>query len=149
MNDALSAKKISQRMLDQTGNGLLTGDFDLFADCFLLPQDIETFDDRRRLETRQDLFMIYNGVRAYHEKMGVTDMVRHVVTADFRDPKTISSIHQSRLVTGSTLVQKPYNVFSVLHLKDDVWRIGQSQYAVDDAPGLCRALVGAIAEPTP
>ena len=142
MNSRPTAKSIAEHLLDQTGWGLLNDDFKTFVKCFLLPQTVETFDGKRYLQNKNDVRVIFDGVRAHHEKMGVTDMVRHVVTADYRDMTTISSIHQSRIVQGPTLIQKPYNVFSVLKFVDGNWRIAQSQYAVDDSPSLCHALVG-------
>lgn len=142
MNDPGSAEQIAKRLLDQTGIGIATGDFDLFVACFALPLEIETFDGRRHLETIADIRGVFDAVRAHQEKMGVTDMVRHIVTAEFRDPSTISYIHQTRLVSGSTLIQKPYNVYSVAQLEGSEWRVHHSQYAVDDSPSLCRALVG-------
>lgn len=143
MKNSESALAIAQGVIDRTGLGLMTGDFEVFAPCFCLPQDIETFDGRRHLETLADLRSVFDAVRAFHRKMGVTEMVRHCVTAEYRDPTTISCIHQTRLVRGSLLLQKPYHVFSVLSFENDVWRSALSQYAVDDSPSLCRALVGA------
>ena len=143
MNDPESAKRIATQLLDITGRALTTGDADLFSSCFLFPQDIETFDGKRRIETPAEMNAVFFEVLSHYEKQGVTDIVRHCVTSDFRDATTISSIHQARLLRGTNLVQKPYNAFSVLRLVDGSWKIAQSQYAVDDSPSLCRALIGA------
>jgi len=142
MSDSHPAKYHAQRLLDQTGRGLILGDFDLFADCFRFPQVIQTFEGMRYVETREDMRYVFHQVRKHFEKMGVTDAVRHVVTSTYRDENTISTIHQSRLISGYTLVQKPYNVLSTIERVDGVWLVAESQYAVDDSPSLCRALVG-------
>ena len=143
MTSQPTAQSISQHLLDQTGRGLMTGDFDIFGACFQYPHKIETFDGERVVEDIDAMRAVFFDVRCYYEKSGVTDLVRHCVKAEFRDDKTVSAIHQSRLVAGSTLVQKPYNAFSIIRCIKGKWLVTQSQYAVDDAPHLCRALVGA------
>jgi len=137
-----AARQISEDLLERSGASLVQGDFETFADCFLLPQDMETFEGRRSIETRDQMREIFEAVRQFHQRSGVTELVRHCVEAEFRTEDIVEATHESRLVAGERLIQRPYPVFSVLKRVDGVWRVASSQYAIVDAPGLNQALIG-------
>ncbi len=138
-----SAKDVSEYLLDRTGTALMTGDFDLFAACFSLPQQMETFEGRRRIETRDELKTVFDGVRSYFRQRNVTQLARHCIEATYRDPDTIVTTHMSRVVSGTSLVQKPYPVMSLLCRGDDgIWKVSDSMYAIEDEPRHARALSG-------
>ena len=137
-----SAREIAEDLLERSGKGLMTGDFAVFADCFALPTEMETFDGRRLIETRAELEAIFNDVRAYFSSTGMTQMERHIVDAEFRNPTSIFSTHQSRVVSDGELVQQPFDVLSVIALIDGQWRIRHSQYAITDSNDHKAALIG-------
>ena len=138
-----SARDIAEDLLERSGKGLLTADFALFADCFALPTEMETFDGRRIIETRAELQAVFDDVRAYYVTAGMTQMERHIVDAEFRNPTSIFSTHQSRLVADDgELVQQPFDVLSVIALIDERWRIRHSQYAITDSNDHKAALIG-------
>ncbi|MDJ0823821.1 MAG: hypothetical protein QNJ09_18690 [Paracoccaceae bacterium] len=126
--------EISDYLLRKTGEAFISGDFDSFAECFELPQDIETFEGQRHLETLEDLRSLFTSLQGYFRSLGVTSLERHCIEAKYRDPDTIAATHQSRLMTGSVLLRAPYPAFSVLKRRDGVWRVAFSQYAISDAP---------------
>ena len=108
----------------------MTGDFAVFRGCFSLPQTLEAFDGRRLVETPADLRDVFDGVRSHFSNLGVTFLERHCVEASFSNPDTVLATHESRLISGSTLVQRPYPVFSVLRRIDGDWKITHSKYAI-------------------
>ena len=137
-----SAREIAEDLLARTGHGLITGDFETFCECFSMPNEMETFEGRRVIETASELETVFGDVRAYYDKIGMTQMERHIVDAEFRNPTSIVSTHQSRLVAESELVQQPFDVLSVIKLIDGAWRIRHSQYAIVDSKDHNTALTG-------
>ncbi len=121
----------------------MTDDFDLFAACFVLPQQMETFEGCRYIKTLDDLRTVFDGVTAYFRQKNVTHLARHCIEATYRDPDTIVATHMSRVVSGTSLVQKPYPVMSLLCRDDSgIWRVSDSMYAIEDEPRHARALSG-------
>ena len=143
-----SARDVSEYLLARTGQAYATGDFDLFASCFALPQWMETFEGRRLVATTDDLRQLFDAVRAHFCRLGVTDLVRHCVVAEFRDPDTIEATHESRLLAGTRLVQPPYPCFSVLKRTEAGWQVAGGQYAIQDALAHSAALTGAPGAPS-
>ena len=137
------ARAVSRHLLEVTGRGLMSGDFALFAPCFLLPQDIATYEGSRTVTTHEELRAVFDGVRAHFRTQGVTDMVRECVAAEFQGPDTIQATHQSWLLSGGRLVQPSYPAFSILRRVQGIWKVAFSQYAIADAPGHVAALTGA------
>lgn len=137
-----TAREIAEDLLARTGQGLITGNFKVFGDCFASPTEMETFEGRRVIRSEAELKSSFNDVRAYFSKVGVTEIDRRIVDAEFRNPTSIVSTHQSRLVAVNELVQQPFDVLSVIGLIDGVWRIRHSQYAIVDSEDHNAALIG-------
>ena len=131
--DASDPRAIHQDLLDRTGKAYATGDFDGFAACFLLPQDVATHDGTRRLETRDDLRAMFASLRAFLAERGATHLARVNVAAEFTGPDTISATHHSRLMAGDAVIQTAYPAHSILKRHDGTWKVAFSQYAVPDA----------------
>ncbi len=140
--DGATAKDISEYLLSQTGTALMTGDFELFASCFLLPQEMETFEGRRHVRSVDDLREVFVGVTDHLRRKNVTEFERHCIEASFRDKDTIVTTHMSRLVSGQTLAQKPYPVMCILRNVEGTWKVSDGMYAVEDEPNLAKALSG-------
>lgn len=137
-----TAREIAEDLLARTGHGLITGDFSVFCECFSLPTEMETYEGRRVIETKAEMEAVFNDVRAYYQKVGTTEMERFIVDAEFRNPTSIVSTHQSRLVSEAGLAQQPFDVLSVINLIDGAWRIRHSQYAIVDSKDHNTALTG-------
>lgn len=137
-----TARDIAEDLLDRSGRGLTQGDFKLFECCFTLPKEMETFGGRRVIRTREEMKAVFNDVRAYYRKIGMTRVDRHVVDAEFRNPTCIVSTHQSRVYAGDELIQQPFDVLSVIELLEGAWRIRHSEYAITDSADHNSALVG-------
>ena len=146
---SLSAKDISEDLLKRSGDALFNGDFAGFADCFALPQEMETFDGRRLIASESDLRAVFDGVRGYFRSIGVTLLERRCVAARFASDTRVEATHISRLISGATITQTPYPVFSVIERGEHGWRVTHGKYAIADAPAHTRALSGGLREPGP
>ena len=138
--DPQAARTVAEDLLARTGQALVSGDFDAFAACFLLPNEIELFDGTNRVETIEDQRAIFDSVRAFHARQGVTQMVRRCVEADFLDADTIATTHVASLLRGNELLQPTYPVYSIVRRVDGVWKIAHGKYAIANSPELDRAL---------
>ena len=138
--DPHTARMVAEDLLVRTGEAMLAGNFDAFRQCFLLPNEIELFDGTNLIETIEDQRAVFDSVRAFHARRGVTQIVRRCVEADFLDADTIASTHVASLLRGNELLQPTYPVYSILRRVDGVWRIAHGKYAIADAPDLDRAL---------
>jgi hypothetical protein len=137
-------RAVSEYLLARTGEAYMTGDFDKFASCFALPHTIDTFEERRLIATTDDLRALFNTVRASFCRKNVTDLVRRCVAASFRDPDTIEATHETRLLSGTRLIQPAYPCLSTLIRTDAGWLVASGQYAVTDALTQRDAAKGAV-----
>ncbi len=128
----MSAIDVADDLLQRTGMAMLTGDTDGFVCCFSLPQVFQTALGQVHVETRNQLARMFETVHGQFRSLGVTDMARHVLHAEFRDPETIYSTHETRLLHGHTLLQEPFPVFSVLKAFGSRWLIRSSAYGARD-----------------
>lgn len=135
-----SAKDISQFLLDRTGYGLLTENFDLFASCFDLPTEIHTYERRQILTTKAQLREVYDRVRTFYLCHNVTHLIRECTEAQFCDDTSLKAFHENRLLSGTRLVKDPYSTLSFLKQIDGYWKIVRSEYAVFDPATLVAAL---------
>lgn len=129
-------------MLGQTGEALLTGNFEQFLACFELPQDMDTFAGRRHLETADDLRSVFDHVRGYFHAIGLTSLNRRCVDALFRDQDTVVTMHESRLVTHGQDLREPYFALGTIQRIDGIWKITFSQYAIAGSDEHSLALMG-------
>lgn len=134
------AVKISDALLEITGEAILARDFSRFAPAFALPHPITTFDTKRTVETRAELEAIFDANCAYFDELQVTDIARKCLSADFDGPDCVKAMHITHLMSGNNRVKDPYPGFSVLTRTDGVWRVSKSDYAVGADAGLTLAL---------
>jgi len=140
-DDFKSAKDVSEYLLKVTGDAMMAGDFDRFAQHFHLPQTVTTFDSQSLLQTRQDVRQIFDNVRAHYRKIGVRELVRYCVAAEFKGPDKIEATHISHLMNGTRQLAEPSAGFSLLHRIEGRWMVKGSQYAIADSIGHGRALI--------
>jgi hypothetical protein len=140
-----AATSIAEDLLVRSGEGLMEGDFLLFADCFILPQDFDTFEGRRRISSAEELRAVFDGVREHFDATHVTVMERHVVAAEFVSEDEIRSTHVSRLVAAGQILRATYPVMSTIKLTATGWKIASATYALPPDPGHEAALrVGVV-----
>lgn len=137
-----TATEIAEALLEKTGHAVMTGDFETFRACFILPNEVHTLDGHQVVNDAAKLREIFDGMREHLRMQNVTHMIRRIYRAQFEDPDTISSAHTTRLVSGTMYVQEPYSVASKLRRTDGVWQVAYSKYSVVDQPLLIKALSG-------
>ncbi len=131
---------VSQTLLDITGKALMTHDFDPFASVFLLPHEFETFDGKSLVSTRRQLHDLFRSMCSYHDSLGVTDLIRECIAAEYKSDTTIAATHLSHLMRNGTRLTEPYPVFSTLKKINGLWMITSGKYAVDSKTGAGRAI---------
>lgn len=142
--NAATACEISNRLLRQTGDALLSGDFERFQACFTLPFEVDTCRGRNTITTAEELGATFRKVCQHYRMLNVTDLVRHCDEAKFGGPRTIAAKHTSRLLSGSFLVREAMSAYSVLRWSDAGWRIQSTRYALRDDVGFSSALIGRV-----
>lgn len=140
IRDENAAKAVSEDLLRRTGAAILSGDREGFADCFLLPQTIETPEGSAKLQTRCDVVSIFENVRRYLRERNVTMMERHCVSATWLADDLVEAAHVSRYLSGASLVQEPFLAISLLKRTEKGWMIADTKYDVTDSPDHMRAL---------
>jgi hypothetical protein len=85
------ASDIAEYLLRRTGVALMSGDFDAFAPCFILPQHLETIEGAVFVTDRETLHQIFRAVRANYRERGVTRVVRHCLEAKFKSKNLVES----------------------------------------------------------
>lgn len=140
-SDFESASDVSEHLLARTGEAMMQDDFDAFAQCFILPYEIETVEGSKTIKTRSGLRLTFQAVRAHLVKHRVTMMARHCVSASFRNANEVAATHETRLISRDILVQEPYPAFSLLKRKDGQdWQIAYTSYVILDSSEHNKAL---------
>ena len=145
-NSSPSAREIAERLLKETGDAIMTADFDRFAECFECPQFMDTFEGRQEVETYDDLRFIFKSVQTNLLRLGVTEMVRECLAADYQNDGTIHTTHQSRLLRGTTLVES-YPCYSILQNYAGIWKVSYSSYALGKTSTYLGVLNHGLANP--
>ncbi|KIN61956.1 hypothetical protein Z946_812 [Sulfitobacter noctilucicola] len=135
-----TALGVQEMILEETGKAMLANDFDAFAHCFALPHTIETPDRKTVLKTRAALQDVFDLVLEDYRKRGVTNLIRICEIAEYRGPLRIEATYMTHVMSGNLRVLDPYPSFCVLELIEDRWQISASQYALDKATTVGRAL---------
>lgn len=138
-----TACDIAQHVLEATGRALMQRDFDRFRPFFLLPQTVTTAGKRVELATSDDLKAAFFNMCDHFETIGVTELRRTCIAAEFRGPDEIASTHESIVRCGENVALPPYPVYSVMKRVGDAWLVAGSDYMLDDDHPQARALLTA------
>lgn len=131
--DLSNPMHIHQHALDQTGEALQTGDFELFADFFHLPHLTETFPKQQLIKTKGDLQLLFRNSRVVHEEAGATHRIRDSISAKFLDATTLNCAHVSRIMNGNYQLRDAVPCHSTFELIDGVWLLTRSVYALEES----------------
>lgn len=137
-----SARDLAEQLLEESRQGLMEGRFDLFSDGIALPLRIETFEGQREVRTTGELRQVFDAIRHLLMQLGVTDLVRRCVEAEFAGPDMMRTTYETRLLHGNNLIQDPFPVYAVARHVDGRWKVVSSSYAVTDQPAIVRVLTG-------
>ncbi|MEY1556497.1 hypothetical protein AB3Y40_12770 [Yoonia sp. R2331] len=135
-----TAKEVSEHLLHITAQALMARDFEAFADCFNLPQQMTTANSRIIVRNRDDLEQTFHSLCDHFESKGVTRLYRECVAALFQGPDRVEATHVSYVLKDGEDVVPPYPVFSVLERINGRWVITSSDYDLDDHDGQAQAM---------
>lgn len=133
---------IVQDIVDRMGQAHVTGNFDGFAACYALPTRIETFQDIANIETKDQLTVVFERLQTYVHSVGLTDMVRRVIAAEFTGPDTLTAAIETRLMSGTTLLADPYPTYFTLKDFDGAWKITEGKFAIQGVQDIFDAVHG-------
>ena len=148
------AREIAEGFLRRTGDALLSGHFEAFAECFAVPHVVEAPTGVVELETESDLREKFMAMHVHLRDSGVTMLDRQYVSHNWLTPTSFKFTHKSRIVSGASLIQKPFFTQSVVKRIDGVWLLIRSSYLVTDNPSHAAVLsaptqsAGAVADET-
>ncbi len=143
MQSDIYAEEIAQELLEISGESLLSGDLPTFRRCFELPLQLETVTGTRAITNDSEFAEVFESVRHYMKETGAVDFVRTVISASFRNPTTIGSIHvTSEIYEGGQLKRPAYPVRSTLKKFDSGWKTTSCLYVITNSPDHNAALLG-------
>ena len=145
----IAASDIAEAILEITGEALMSGNFEAFASVFHVPQVMSTMAGSINMESIDDMRRAFDNSRAHFEAIGVTEMVRNCVAAEYKTPTRIESTHVCNLLHNGKRLNEPYPVFSVLEKVDGAWKVTGSEYALESTNGQALALSRADASHRP
>ncbi len=125
------AHEVAARLLADTGDALMTGDFELFREQFLLPQSIATIGGTRTLRTEEDMRRTFGQIQVHYARIGLDRLDRWIEVALFDGPDEIRSCHITHMLSKSgKLLNRPILTMSRLLREGDRWLIGGTQYTI-------------------
>jgi hypothetical protein len=127
-----TAKDIYQRLLDDISLSYEAGDFDAFTTCFDLPHTTYTFEKSYTIKTLSDLRSVFDNMRAQFSGLGVTNYIRVCLTAEYLSPSVIRGTHVTHVTKDGHHLEEPYPVMSHLNFTEGLWKVAQSENAVED-----------------
>ncbi|MEJ8561309.1 hypothetical protein QTO30_08800 [Yoonia sp. GPGPB17] len=145
----IAASDIAQALLEVTGNALMTGDFEAFKSAFHVPQKMATLAGPIHMETVEDMERAFREMCQHFKVIGLTEMIRTCVAAEYKSPALVESTHVAELLRNGKRLNEPYPVFSTLQKIDGVWKVTGSEYALDPMNGQALALKKADASHRP
>lgn len=131
---------IYQDLLDRISKSYLDNDFDTYALMLRVPHDVGSFNTGLRLETRQDLRLLFDNMRARFVQQGITDYLRTCLAAGFNSPTEILGAHETRLMNRTQVVEQPFPSKSILRLENGRWWVVASDNAIDPKSSIGRVL---------
>ena len=121
-------KAIYQRLLDEIGAAVEAQDQDSYVSYFALPHRLSTGSTTMMIETTEDLYRIFDGMRNCLALQNVKQLTRVCTAAEYVDDETIRGNHETWLVTPSSQLQQNYMALSTLRLIDGRWQVSDSLY---------------------
>ncbi len=136
----IAASDIAEAILEVTGEALMSGDFDALAAVYHVPQIMLTMAGPIHMETPEDLRRAFDGTLQHFKGLGVTELVRACVAAEYTSPTRIESTHVTELVKNGERLNEPFPVFSVLEKIGDGWSVTRAEYALEETNAWALAL---------
>lgn len=127
----ISAQEIALQLLESTAAALKSHDFAHFAEAFHIPHSISTFDRKKHVRTRSEMKAVFDKIAAHYTAMGVSDLVRTCVEAEYKTRDRIETSYVSNLMSGDHRLKPAYPCFTIIEKHNGVWAISACSYALD------------------
>ena len=142
MANEKTAYDITTPMIQQTGEAIRTGDFDLYMRHFAIPFVMETHEETFVFRSRYEMQQHFEGVCRYRAENNIVASRRENVSAEFSDSDTISLVHISHLLREDRSVfDRPYPTYSIIRNVGGRWLTHYCLYGVDKQDSFERALL--------
>lgn len=128
--DHRTAYEIGYELLDKTRRAYFEDDFALMESAFMLPHEHVTLQGWAVLETREDLLMLFERMKAQFRELEVDEIVRPLRSAEFVTPFEILATAESHMFSKGRRVAEPFAVQSTLLRCGPDWRIATANYCV-------------------
>lgn len=124
-----TADAVSDHALEVTRRAYLARDFEQFSERFLLPQIVGTFEGEEKIETLEDLRVLFDAMLANMDQLGVIDLKRNTVCAEFLAPDLVQATFVSQYVLPGYALSDEVVAHGQLCWHDGLWKIQESRYA--------------------
>lgn len=129
-------------MVQETKQSVLNGNYGVYSSFFHIPFTMQTHLGDVVVESDAQHREFFFRVLWQYRKQNVTDAQRTLLAAHLFRNEEIVCVHETKLYSGSKLVQSSIKVLSTLRRFVDRWLIVDSRYSVGDCINLNRALYG-------
>lgn len=136
------AWSIVEPIIQGTGNGVLSGDYDFYSGFFRIPFTIQTDLGEVQVESHDQHREMFDRVRWRYRALKVTGFKRRILAAHKFANDQMLCVHESELLSGDKVVNDSIKVLSTLSEIEGHWLIIDSRYAVGNSINLNRALYG-------
>ncbi|MEM8592888.1 MAG: hypothetical protein AAGF13_10215 [Pseudomonadota bacterium] len=127
--NTLSAVELTDEMLEATRLAYMSRDFALFAPNFRLPQLVGTFDGDTVVRDEAELRAMFERMCAVHEEMGVIDLYRKTLSAEFKDARTVHATFSSRHILKGHVLGEEVVASGLMQRDGNRWQITESRFA--------------------
>ena len=141
ISGSITAKHISESVLDPVSLALTHGVFGDFARAFHLPQSLRSPVGPLLLKDCCDLRALFVALRNQFRYLGVTLFDQRCITADFRNTLNIDASCEARLVYAGTQLQPPFPTRLRFRMTGADWQIIYCDFSAWPATGLPPDLV--------
>jgi hypothetical protein len=146
--NADKARAISDEFLEKTRAAYMERDFEAFSLFFELPQTVGTFHGQRTIETLDDLADVFGAMCNHFDALGIVDLYRRTLEAQFVDPLTIQATFVSFPVIRGEVLGAETVASGYLRCINGSWMMAGTNYASADS-GVTRALLAGLRTSAP
>lgn len=118
----LSAKEILQGYLDTIAQAVLSGDLATYLQGVSLPFRLVTKTARLQVLTEEELTEGFDTYGEFLADLGVTEMRRQVLEAEFETPDRIEGHYRTRILRGDEDAAAPFLSLIILDRVEGVWK---------------------------
>lgn len=121
--NAEAAAAIAQRLVEETGVLMVSGDFDTFVRYFKLPCTVATPEGARLLQSPDELRTVFQRIGDFYRSFGDVTLGRHVTAALFDGPQLLRFAFETTILVDGKTVEGPIAAHSTAARDGEIWHI--------------------------